>query len=118
MLNWRLSLPSLRRCRSEKSDRDPKEESLSNAYPGTLHGGSEQGYTDYLSRLASGSYPRRSGKTYARREPFLGRPRADSRTKRGDFRLYAIVAGPKRATLSLPLKKPQAFVLRVHDLES
>ena len=29
MLNWRLSLPSLRRCRSGKSDRDPKEESLS-----------------------------------------------------------------------------------------
>src|SRR5439155_19354150 len=24
----------LRRCRSDKSDRDPKEESLSNAYPG------------------------------------------------------------------------------------
>ena len=54
MLNWRLSLPSLRRCRSDKSDRYPKEESLSNAYPGTLYGGSEQGYTDYLSRLASG----------------------------------------------------------------
>jgi len=32
MLNWRLSLPSLRRCRSDKSDRDPKEESL--PYPG------------------------------------------------------------------------------------
>jgi hypothetical protein len=29
MLNWRPSLPSLRRCRSDKSDRDPKEESLS-----------------------------------------------------------------------------------------
>jgi hypothetical protein len=29
MLNWRLSLPSLRRCRNDKSDRDPKEESLS-----------------------------------------------------------------------------------------
>jgi len=28
MLNWRLSLPSLRRCRSDKSDRDPKEEPL------------------------------------------------------------------------------------------
>jgi hypothetical protein len=26
---WRLSRPSLRRCRSDKSDRDPKEESLS-----------------------------------------------------------------------------------------
>ena len=77
MLNWRLSLPSLRRCRSDKSDRYPKEESLSNAYPGTLYGGSEQGYTDYLSQLASGSYPRHSGKTYARREPFLGRPRTD-----------------------------------------
>ena len=25
MLNWRLSLPSLRRCRSDKSDRDPKK---------------------------------------------------------------------------------------------
>ena len=30
-VNWRLSPPSLRRCRSEKSDRDPKEVSLSNA---------------------------------------------------------------------------------------
>jgi hypothetical protein len=29
MLNWRLSVPSLRRCRSDKADRDPKEESLS-----------------------------------------------------------------------------------------
>ena len=34
MLNWRLSLPSLRRCRSDKSDRDPKEESLPNVFQG------------------------------------------------------------------------------------
>src|ERR1700732_510179 len=26
MLNWRLSLPSLRRCRSDKTDRDPMHE--------------------------------------------------------------------------------------------
>ena len=109
MLNWRLSLPSLRRCRSDKSDRYPKEESLSNAYPGTLYGGSEQGYTDYLSQLASGSYPRHSGKTYARREPFLGRPRTDSRTMRGDFRLCAILTPKLLASLSEWWPKPRAW---------
>ncbi len=33
MLNWWLSLPSLRRCRSDKADQDPKEESTSGPLP-------------------------------------------------------------------------------------
>ena len=55
------------------------------------------------------AYPRHSGKTYARREPFLGRPRTDSRTMRGDFRLCAILTPKLLASLSEWWPKPRAW---------
>jgi hypothetical protein len=114
MLNWRLSPPSLRRCRSEKSDRVPIEESLPNAYPGEPPKPRQSHYRlGRASFTASGSPMSLSLPAFVEMRPGMARRHSSRRSRRsGKDASVPSSSLVIRWTLSYPRLKPLDVISR------